>query len=85
MATKDRAAQTWTEVEARNRTIDAGVPKHGAGHLERSNKMDAQVQKAQEQRRAAFAKEKPVQPATGTLPALTNAPKAATFPAFKKG
>lgn len=26
---------TWKDVEARNRGIDAGVPKHGAAHVDR--------------------------------------------------
>ncbi len=59
-------------------------PKHGREHLERSNKIDAQVQKAQATRRAEMAKRPVVQPSANTLPALSNAPKVPLFPSIKK-
>jgi hypothetical protein len=83
MATKE--TPSWKAVEARNAGINKGVPAHGSSHVDRGRKLEASIQKGQEQRRAAFAKEKPIQPATNPIPALTNAPKVATFPAFKKG
>ena len=75
---------TWKDVEARNRGIDAGVPKHGAAHVERSARLEASIQKAQAARCSGLAKIKAEQPSTNTLPALSNAPKLALPASLKK-
>lgn len=76
--------KTWNEVEARNRGIDAGVPKHGAAHTDRSAKLDASIQRAQAARRTEMAKRPVVNPSANALPALSNAPKLALPQSLKK-
>ena len=66
---------TWKDVEARNRGIDAGVPKHGESHVERSARLDTGIQKGQAARRNEFAKRPVVNPSANPLPALSNAPR----------
>lgn len=75
---------TWKDVEARNRGIDAGVPKHGALHVERSARLDASIQKAQAARRAELAKRPVVNPSANPLPGLSNTPKLALPASLKK-
>lgn len=74
---------TWKDLEARNRGIDAGVPKHGSEHVERGARLDGSIQKAQAARRTELAKRPVVNPSASTLPALSNTPKLA-LPASPK-
>jgi hypothetical protein len=78
-------ANTWKDVEARNRGIDAGVPKHGAAHLDAKTKLAEQGERNRQARETALRKEKPVQPSTNLPPALASVPKVPPFPAVKKG
>lgn len=62
----------------------APIPAHGSEHVERGARLDKQIQKGQAARREEMAKRPVVQPSTNALPALSNAPKVALFPAVKK-
>lgn len=76
--------ETWKDVEARNRGIDAGVPKHGAAHVERGERIREQVYQRMESRIAEHQKERPINPSTNPLPSLGNAPKLALPASLKK-
>lgn len=84
MATKSGVASTWKAVSDRNAKVESGVPKHGAGHVERSNKMNEQVMKGAAARMAENRANKPLNPSGNTLPALSNAPKLALPRSLKK-
>lgn len=75
---------TWKDVEARNRGIDVGVPKHGAAHVERGERIREQVYQRMESRIAGHQKERPIDPSANPLPALTNGPKLALPASLKK-
>jgi hypothetical protein len=79
-----KESPSWKAVESRNAGIDKGVPAHGSGHVDRGRKLEASIQKGQEQRRAGFSNVKPVQPAANALPAITNRPAASDPKLFKK-
>ena len=75
---------TWKDVEARNRGIDVGVPKHGATHVERGERIREQVYQRMESRIAEHQKERPINPSMNPLPSLGNAPKLALPASLKK-
>ena len=79
-----RNANTWDQHMGRNATADKAVPRHGAQHLERGARLDAEIQRTQAARRTELAKRPVVNPSSNPIPALTNAPKLALPPSLKK-
>jgi hypothetical protein len=74
---------SWADVAARNRKIDAQVPKHGQEHLRRGDRQEATIATARKARESGFSALKPANPSANPLPGLQNPPKAA-IPAFLK-
>ena len=67
-----RNADTWTEHMDRNATVDRAVPAHGVEHVERSARLDTDIQRAQVARRNEFAKRPVINPSANTIPGLKN-------------
>lgn len=80
-----RNAGTWTEHMDRNAAVEKSNPQHGMEHVERSARLDAEIQRAQTTRRNEFAKRPVINLSANKLPALSNAPKGTLPPSLKKG
>lgn len=80
-----RNAGTWAEHMDRNAEIEKSNPQHGMEHVERSARLDTEIQRAQAARRNEFAKLPVVNPSANELPALTNTPKGTLPPSLEKG
>lgn len=67
-----------------SRGKDIAVPVSGATHADRGARLDKLIQAGQAKRRDEMAARPVVNPSANPLPGLTNAPKVALDPAFKK-